>query len=192
MLEQIPNVTVTAEAQDGMQAIAAVDQHRPELILLDLNMPNMPGLDALSEIRSRNVPAIVLTVRADKRDIVQAVQLGARAFLQKSDAVRYLTSAVASVISGRCWFVDREVANPSEFLDGLPAPVGNVAPPLGPRELQVVQLVAQGLSNREISQRIAASEQVVKNILTAVFNKLGVFNRVELALYAIDHGWVRR
>jgi DNA-binding NarL/FixJ family response regulator len=192
MLVADGNFQVVAEARDGLEALTLVRRHEPDVLLLDLAMPNMPGMDALRELTSEitQTRTIVLTGLIDKRQILEALQLGARGVLLKDAAAEQLSACIKSVMQGQYWLDGRPVQNLVQVLRDLTA---RTTPPprktygLTSRELEVVTLITEGCTNKDIASTFGISEETVKRHLTNIFNKLGVGNRLELALFALNH-----
>ncbi len=194
MLQADPQLKVVAEAKDGIEALHMVRTLHPDIMLLDLAMPKMPGMEALRELLTENSSAptrtIVLTGLIDKRQILEALQLGARGVLLKDAAIEHLSSCIRAVVQGQYWLEGRPVQNLVQVLRDLAA---QTAPPprktfgLTARELEVVALITEGSTNKHIAQTFGISEETVKRHLTNIFNKLGVGNRLELALFALNH-----
>lgn len=192
MLQSDRHMQVVAEAQDGIEALQMVRTHKPDILLLDLAMPKMPGMDALRELTTEttNTRTIVLTGLADKRQILEALQLGARGVVLKDAVVEHLSACIRTVMQGQYWLEGRPVQNLVQVLHDLTA---QTAPPsrktfgLTGRELEVVTLITEGSTNKHIALTFGISEETVKRHLTNIFNKLGVGNRLELALFALNH-----
>lgn len=194
MLQTNGQMKVIAEAKDGVEALNMVRTLRPDVLLLDLAMPKMPGLDALRELTgessSTSTRTIVLTGLIDKRQILEALQLGARGVVLKDAVVDHLSACIRAVMQGQYWLEGRPVQNLVQVLRDLAA---QTAPPprktfgLTARELEVVGLITEGSTNKHIAQTFGISEETVKRHLTNIFNKLGVGNRLELALFALNH-----
>ena len=192
MLQSDGQMKVVAEAKDGVEALQMVRTLGPDILLLDLAMPKMPGMDALRELTSEttNTRTIVLTGLIDKRQILEALQLGARGVVLKDAVVDHLSACVHAVMQGQYWLEGRPVQNLVQVLRDLSA---QTAPPprktfgLTARELEVVSLITEGSTNKYIAQTFGISEETVKRHLTNIFNKLGVGNRLELALFALNH-----
>lgn len=190
------NCEVVAEAADGRQAIQAVRQFKPDLLLLDLLMPNLPGLEALREITDTDpqLRTVVLTSSISKRQIVEALQLGARGIILKNSLAR-LFECVDAVRNGEYWIEGQRTSNVMQILQQLMSEQQN-----GPRntfgltdrEMEVVRLVCEGLGNKEIADRLQIAGETVKRHMTNIFNKVGMSSRLELALFAIDHQLVER
>jgi two-component system nitrate/nitrite response regulator NarL len=192
MLQADHHMRIVAEARDGAEALNMVRTLRPDILLLDLAMPRMPGMDALRELTSESTTTrtIVLTGLVDKRQILEALQLGARGVVLKDAVVEHLSACIRAVMQGQYWLDGRPVQNLVQVLRDLAA---QTAPPsrktfgLTGRELEVVTLITEGSTNKHIAVSFGISEETVKRHLTNIFNKLGVGNRLELALFALNH-----
>jgi two-component system nitrate/nitrite response regulator NarL len=187
---------VVAEVPDGRQAIDAVAKLHPDILLLDLLMPNMPGLEALREITDKDAKlrTIVLTSSINERQIVEALQLGARGILLKS-TLDQLFQCIGAVRMGEYWIDGQRTSNVMSILQQLSyqervESKNNYG--LTDREMEVVQLVCEGLGNKEIADRLQIAGETVKRHMTNIFNKVGMSSRLELALFAIDHQLVSR
>ena len=183
---------VVAEAEDGQEAVELTTRLHPDVMLLDLLMPNLSGMEALRELASSPLPVriIVLSSSISKEQIVKALQLGARGILLKN-SVDELGKAIAAVLRGQYWIAGRSVGNVVQVITELSATLETAQPSksygLTPRELETVRFVTQGCSNREIATRLNISEETVKRHLYNVFDKVGMSNRVELTLFALEH-----
>jgi len=192
MLQADSQVKVVAEAKDGVEAVHMVRTLEPDILLLDLAMPKLPGMDALRELTGEATATrtIVLTGLIDKRQILEALQLGARGVILKDAVTEHLSACIRAVMLGQYWLEGRPVQNLVQVLRDLAA---QTAPPprktfgLTARELEVVALITEGSTNKHIAQTFGISEETVKRHLTNIFNKLGVGNRLELALFALNH-----
>ena len=183
---------VVGEAEDGRAALEQVEKLHPDVLLLDLLMPNLPGIDALQELSSKRAQGhtIVFSSAAGPHQIVQALQLGAHAVLSKNQ-IANLESALKAVIAGKYWVEDREVSDLATLLRELSQKLGNSEPHrsfgLTQREIEVVGLVTEGCSNREVASRLSITEDTVKRHLTNIFDKVGMSTRLELALFALKN-----
>ena len=192
LLESEPEFQVTGEAADGAEALQLSQQLKPDILLLDLAMPRMPGLETLRELSSQASPVktILLTAAIEKRQIVEALQMGARGVIMKDAATTLLMKGIRTVMAGQFWVGREAVADMVTYLRDKaaqqPPPPGK-AYGLTKRELEILSTIVSGLSNKEIAQKFSLSEDTVKHHLTNIFDKVGVSSRLELALFAINH-----
>jgi DNA-binding NarL/FixJ family response regulator len=190
LLEGAGDIAVVGEAADGDEAVQLLNKLRPDVLLLDLRMPNKDGLGVLEEMngQSEQTRVILVTEGENEHDVVRAMRLGARGVVWKQSASALLLKSIRKVYAGEIWLDNRMTA---ELIDAFKKSSDSGArrekPLLSPREREIVQLVAQGFRNREIAEKLFISEQTVKNHLHNIFDKLGVSDRLELALYAIHH-----
>ena len=185
-----PGFAVVGEAADGDEAVRVTRALCPDVVLLDLAMPGVSGMAALSVLASLPPRIIVLTAAIDKADIVKALQLGAAGVVLKACASELLVKAIRSVMTGQHWIGRESVSDLVHALRGLmTAPAGKPRERFGvtARELQITGAVVAGLSNREIAAKFALSEDTVKHHLTNIFDKVGASTRLELALFAVHH-----
>src|SRR6202451_237537 len=188
--------TVVGEASDGCEVLDRVQELDPDVLLLDLRMPNLDGLSALQALQQTNkrTRVIILTASEDKNEFVQAMKLGCSGIVLKQTAPELIVKSVRHVHGGEIWLdshttaaVMRQFAVPGET-GGSGSGKARERSPLSQREREIVQLVAQGYKNKEMAEKMFISEQTVKNHLHNIFDKLGVSDRLELALYAIHKG----
>ena len=190
---------VVAQASDGRQVLDVIQQLEPDILLLDLKMPGLDGLATLQRLQAakNKTRVIVLTASDDKNEFVQAMKLGTSGIVLKQTATELLIKSIRKVHAGEIWLDSHTTAAViRQFVANdeapAPAPVAS-APrdrersPLSQREREIVALVAQGFKNKEMAEKMFISEQTVKNHLHNIFDKLGVSDRLELALYAIHN-----
>ncbi|MBI4890764.1 MAG: response regulator transcription factor [Acidobacteria bacterium] len=191
------DVDVVGVACDGRELIEQADQMKPDVILLDLRMPNLDGLGAMQTLQHMNSKArvIVLTASEDKNEFVQAMKLGCAGIVLKQTASDLIVKSIRKVHAGEIWLdshttaaVMRQFAAPGETGMTSSGSKSRERSPLSTREREIVALVAQGYKNKEMAEKMFISEQTVKNHLHNIFDKLGVSDRLELALYAIHKG----
>lgn len=191
------DIDVVGAVSDGRELIEKVDQLQPDVILLDLRMPNLDGLGAMQTLQHTNSKArvIILTASEDKNEFVQAMKLGCSGIVLKQTASDLIVKSIRKVYAGEIWLdshttaaVMRQFAAPMESSLGSSASKSRERSPLSTREREIVALVAQGYKNKEMAEKMFISEQTVKNHLHNIFDKLGVSDRLELALYAIHKG----
>jgi two-component system, NarL family, nitrate/nitrite response regulator NarL len=190
------DVEVVGEAADGREVIEKVQELEPDVLLLDLRMPNLDGLSALQALQQSNksTRVIVLTASEDKNEFVQAMKLGCSGIVLKQTAPDLIVKSIRKVHAGEIWLdshttaaVMRQFSSPADLAAGGSGK-GRERSPLSQREREIVALVAQGYKNKEMAEKMFISEQTVKNHLHNIFDKLGVSDRLELALYAIHKG----
>ena len=184
MLEAEDDLQVVGEAADGAGAVAAFDSHRPDVTLLDLRMPGMTGPETITAIRkiAPDANIIVVTTYDADEDVFRAVQAGARGYLLKDTFAEGMLEAIRNVQAGRR-LIDPAVA--ARLMDRM------TEPSLTAREVSVLELVARGMTNREIGAALSVGEETVKAHLKHVFAKLGATDRTEAALIAVQRGLIR-
>lgn len=190
LLEQEDAVSIVGEASNGNECVNLLSKLKPDILLLDLRMPDKDGLTVLEEVNfeSLGTRVIVLTATEDDNDVVRAMRLGARGVVLKQSATDLLLKSILKVQSGEIWLDNRMTAEVMRaFSKSSESGPRREKPLLSDREREIVQLVAQGFRNREIGEKLFISEQTVKNHLHNIFDKLGVSDRLELALYALHH-----
>lgn len=198
VLEVSGGFQVVGEAEDGKMAGELVGETNPDILLLDLLMPNLPGLEALRAITTAGaqVRTILLCSAISAKQVLEALQLGARGVVLKK-RVAELLPALDAVMRGQYWIESRSISNVVQIVQQLGA--ANTQPAesqsrfgLTARETEIISFITQGCMNRDIAKALSITEETVKRHLTNIFNKVGMSNRLELALFAIKHGLVRK
>jgi DNA-binding NarL/FixJ family response regulator len=191
------DIDVVGDACDGRELIEKVEELQPEVILLDLRMPNLDGLGALQTLQhtASKARVIILTASEDKNEFVQAMKLGCSGIVLKQTSADLIVKSIRKVHAGEIWLdshttaaVMRQFASPGDMGVASSSAKARERSPLSAREREIVALVAQGYKNKEMAEKMFISEQTVKNHLHNIFDKLGVSDRLELALYAIHKG----
>jgi len=184
LIERRPDMTVVAEASNGRELVAQFLEHRPDVALVDLRMPEMDGADAIAAIRQRAPGArvIVLTTYDDDADIQRALRAGAKAYMLKDAPRDELLACIKAVNEGRTLIPPAIAAKLAETIG---------APPLTARELEVLGLAAQGKSNREIATALFITEGTVKSHLSTVLGKLDASDRTQAVTIALKRGLLR-
>jgi DNA-binding NarL/FixJ family response regulator len=184
LLESEPGMTVVEEGSDGMDAIRIAREAKPDVMLLDVAMPRLDGVNALSAPEMGETRVIVLTAALDDRQVVKAIELGARGIVLKESATRLLVDSIRGVMSGRL-MLSPDVA--STLAQSVGRRGDRDARPFGltARECDIVAAIAEGKSNRDIASDLGISLQTVKHHLTSIFDKTGTSSRLELALVAL-------
>jgi DNA-binding NarL/FixJ family response regulator len=189
-----PGFDVVGEAGTGEDTVAVVQSMKPDLLLLDLSMPRMSGLDALRELSAcrEDMRTVLLAGAIDRQHLLTAVQLGVRGVVVKDSTTELLFEAIMSVMGGRYWLGQTLVSDMIELVRTLSEAsrsAGNTQRlGLTPRESEVLALVISGCTNRQIATQFSVSEETVKHHLTRMFDKVGVSNRLELARKATQAG----
>ncbi len=194
LLDLVDDITVVAEAEDGEEALAKIQELVPDVVLLDVRLPKKNGLEVLRELREAGAlpPTIILTTFDDDRVVLEAVRGGAKGFLLKDVSLDQLTRAVRSVAGGGTAIqpamterIVRALSDLGPEIPGLEMP-----DPLTEREIQVLGLLAGGYSNREIAGALHLAEGTVKNHISSILSKLGVRDRTRAVLKAVELGYL--
>ncbi|MBB4911041.1 response regulator [Actinophytocola algeriensis] len=195
-LLDLAGVEVVGEADDGGAALTAIEETRPDVVLLDLRMPRHDGIWTLNRLRERGVdlPVLVLTTFDDDTLVLDALRAGARGYLLKDVTLEQLTHAVATLAGGGTLIAPAITDRLVRAIRSGPSPAGADAPPvqdLTERELEVLRLMAQGCTNREIAELLFLAEGTVKNHVSTILLKLGARDRTKAVLRALHEGILR-
>lgn len=189
ILEAASDLDLVGEAIDGAEAVRLVEELSPDVVLMDLRMPNVDGIEAIRRIKARysDVEIVILTTYNDDEYIVQGLRAGARGYLLKDSSRNTLFDTIRAAARGESLLpsavVDRVVAHLAE-----PQPTHVQAGNLSEREQEVLALLAQGAANKEIAAKLTITERTVKAHVTSIFNKLGVNSRTEAVAVALRSG----
>jgi DNA-binding NarL/FixJ family response regulator len=188
MLAGQPDLEVVGEAADGAEAVALVPRLYPDVVLMDLRMPGMDGVEAIRKLRTScpDVRVLVLTTFDTDTDVVRAIEAGATGYLLKDTPREELMRAIRAAARGEAVLAP---AVATKLLGQMRAPAPG---PLSARELEVLELIARGATNREVGAKLFISEATVKTHLLHVFDKLGVSDRTAAVATAIERGLLRR
>lgn len=189
-----PDLEVVAQCADGSELLDVLDSVRPDVIVADLRMPRVGGLELLRRLASqkRDVPVILIAANITDDDVIEAMRLGVKGVVLKEMASTLLVQSIRKVAAGGVWLEKESVARAmnrildSEFRGAQARQI------LSPREMDVVQLLAEGLGNRQIADRLCVTEGTVKSHLHTIYEKTGVKGRLQLLNYANEHGLTRR
>ena len=196
LLEAEKDFTVVGEASDGGEAIEMAQQLKPDVLLLDLAMPRVPGLEAVRQLGNsvEAIKVILLTAAIEREQIVDALHHGVRGVVLKESATELLLKSIRCVMDGQYWVGRESVSDLVRIIRDLTA-----IPEQGqrkrsynltPRELDIISSIVDGYTNKDIAEKFDIAEQTVKHHLGNIFDKLGVSNRLELALFAVNHNLV--
>jgi len=203
VLNAEPDLVVVGEASDGEEALRVARELSPRIVLMDVNIPSMNGLQVARRLR-HEVPlarAVILTGYDDDEQVFHAMRAGAHAYFPKDVMPQKLVEAVREVNAGR--YVINDVTmddaklapwllKQTERFGIVEGELGDEAfVPLSPREMEILQHITRGLSNKEIAHQLGISHQTVKNHMTSILRKLNVEDRTQAAVYALRRGWVR-
>jgi two-component system nitrate/nitrite response regulator NarL len=193
LLEGEGDFQVIGEASDGGEAIEMVHQLKPDVLLLDLAMPRVPGLEALRQLGSttETIKVILLTAAIERDQIVDALHHGVRGVVLKESATELLLKSIRCVMDGQYWVGRESVSDLVRIIRDLTAIPEQGSRKrsynLTPRELDIISAIVDGYTNKDIADKFKIAEQTVKHHLGNIFDKLGVSNRLELALFAVNH-----
>lgn len=188
LLDLFDNIEIVGEAGDGLEAVSKVREHLPDLVLLDLNMPRMNGINAIRKIKeiSPEVKVIILTIHDDEEYIYKVTSAGAEGFIQKDITSEELQDAIRRVLDGETVF-PRTVAQDIDTDGEQPTDYNEL---LSNREHEVLGLLARGMSNREIAEELYISEKTVKNHVSNILRKLDVNDRTQAVIKSLKYGLV--
>ena len=192
LLQREPDFVVLARCKDGREALQAVRQHQPDVVLLDLHMPVMDGLAVLREMKKEQLATrvVLLTAVVDEEEALEAIRLWVSGVLLKEMSFQLLVQCVRKVHAGGQWLEKRSFGRAIETMLRREAGARQMAEVLTPRETEVMRLVARGLRNKEIAGTLNVSEGTIKVHLHHIYEKLQVDGRLELILFARDNGLV--
>jgi DNA-binding NarL/FixJ family response regulator len=193
-LEQLfrlePELEVVGRSTTAEAAVKAVQEHRPDVLVLDLVMPGHDGMWVLRELSELNLPTrtVLLTAHVEENRLVEAIRLGVWGIVLKEMAPRMLMECVRKVHAGEKWLEQQSVTRAIERMQKRESEIDRLTRLLTPRELEIVRLASEGLRNKEIGERLSITEGTVKIHLHNIYEKLGVTGRSQLILYATKHG----
>ena len=196
LLESKPGFTVVGEAVDGSEVAKLTRALKPAVLMLDLAMPGLTGIQVLRELASAegDVRTIVLTAAIEEKQIVEALQLGARGILLKDAAIQLVTKCIERVLAGEYWIGREAVTSLIDYLHGLKRSTERTTQPsllkFTPREQEIISAILTGCVNKEIAANLSISEETVKRHLSNIFAKAGVSNRLELAIWSMNKGFL--
>lgn len=190
LLELDGDIKVIAEASDGIECLNKIDELNPEVLLLDINMPKMNGLEVLQEIKisKRDIKVLILTIHNEIEYLLKAVSIGVDGYVLKDSDSSILKSAIFTVYNGETYI--QPSLTPLLKENALRFESNQQAELLTKREIEVLELLAEGLFNKEIAYKLLISEKTVKNHVSNIFKKIKVSDRTQAAVYAIKNNIV--
>ncbi|MDQ3856326.1 MAG: response regulator transcription factor [Chloroflexota bacterium] len=201
-LDGYQDIQIIGEASDGQMAIQMADTLSPDVMLVDINLPGLNGLEATRVVRRRNphIGVVVLTVHEDDEQLFNAIKVGAAAFTTKDVGQDKLVELVRRVGRGE-YIINENVVNKpfvasrvlKQFRDlaSLEQDEESLFAPLTSREIEILDCIARGMSNKEIARSLLISDQTVKNHITSILRKLAVNDRTQAVIYALRRGWIK-
>jgi two-component system nitrate/nitrite response regulator NarL len=196
LLNGQPGFRVVGEALDGSTALRLVKQVKSDILLLDYDLENVSSMEVLGSLSSQatELHPIVLAGDIERKQAAEAYRLGAKGVILKEAATTFLFNCIRSVVAGKYWVLNEAISDLSKF-ERYPGFFGRKSSSsanyqLTRREMQILRAVIAGKRNREIAELFSISEQTVKHHISNIFDKVGVYNRLELVLFAVYHGLV--
>lgn len=195
-----PDIVVVAECEDGQGALEVLRSVHPDVVLMDINLPNVNGLQITQRLKSAcpDINVIILTAYDDEEQIYRAIRIGASAYFAKDVAPTQLLDTVRTVAEGYYVIANKRLTpeQAEQWLLELYrrygiSPEDTTLSPLTNRQMEILELIIEGLSNKQIAMRLGISQQTVKNHVTSILAKLNRSDRTQAAIYALRHGWVR-
>lgn len=203
LVETDPDLAVLGEASDGETALSMAAEMEPNVILMDINLPTINGLQVTRKLKDRSpdINVVMITGYDDAEQVFHAFRAGASAYCPKDVSPQALLQTIYDVHDGYYVVGDRTMTH-EELIEWIEEKVGGmpgslpqddeeVFEPLTPRQMEVLELVTGGLTNKEIALKLGISHQTVKNHMTAILRKLRCQDRTQAAVYALSHGWIR-
>lgn len=192
-LSDLGGMEIVGQAADGERAVVMVREVKPDIVLLDISMPRGGGIPALAAMMQESSPpkVVMLTASEEEDDLMQALRLGAQGYVLKGVGAEELVAILRDVAAGRTHvapgLAGRILANMRANRDGRAEPPANPLADLSKREEDILRLVSQGMSNREVGLKLDLQEKTVKHYMTSILQKLHLRNRVEAAMLAREH-----
>ena len=195
LLQRQKDIEIVGEASDGAECVKLAKKFEPDMVLLDMNMEGVGGLEALPLLKKEvpNTCVLMLTVSEDADDLVEALKLGASGYLLKNIDTDFLLDSIRRAANGESVMSPQmatNLANAIRSERNVAAADKTDVPHLSPRETQIIQLIAKGSSNKEIARSLDIAESTVKIHVQGILRKLNLTSRVQAAIYAIDHNLV--
>jgi two-component system, NarL family, response regulator DegU len=193
VLNETPEIQIVGEGINGQEALRLAAEMKPDVLVLDVNLPDINGLEVTRRLRASGnaTPVLILTVHNDSQMIFGLLKAGATGYVLKDDTLETLASAIQAVSHGETWLSSRITEHVVQRALGENKPPELPSPGLTSREMEVMCLLATGLDNEEIAQKLTLTMRTVQNHVSTIYGKLGVASRAEAILFAIRRGWVQ-
>jgi two-component system, NarL family, nitrate/nitrite response regulator NarL len=198
LLEEQPGFCVVGETAGGQELTLLAEELKPDILIIELNLPHGSPIEMLPSIvrKHKKIHVILLASTIERGQAFEAFKLGAQGILRKDSDPESLFKCIRAVMSGQYWVMNEAVSDLAQIVGAESFPAERTGKSknfnLTQREMEMLAAVISGLTNREIARRFSISEQTVKHHVTNIFDKLGVYNRLELALFAVHHGLVTK
>lgn len=188
LIELEDDIVVVSQAKDGFDAIEKIKLHKPDVVLLDINMPIMNGLDVLKELKTQKIDTniIMLTLHNDVEYLHKAVEIGVKGYVLKDSEADVLIKAIRDVYKGESYIQPNMAAKLFKKLNDHSETL-EATEKLTKREIEVLKLITEGMLNKEIAHKLSISEKTVKNHISNIFKKIEVSDRTQAAVYAIKN-----
>lgn len=197
VLESADDITVVAEGSNGCEALQLVEQHAPDVLVLDINLPDKSGIEVACQLRTQKSRTVILILTAydDPQMVFELLENGVVGYVLKDEALETLANAVRAVARGENWFSPAVTSHVlrramKQAQPRSPSELEKAESVLTSREFQILQLLADGLDNSAIAERLTLAKRTVQNHVSNIYSKLGVTSRTEAMLFAIRKGWV--
>lgn len=189
LLEFEGDFLVVGQAANGHEVIEKIDELNPDVLLLDINMPGMNGLQTIKELKKRGneIKIVVLTIHEDREYLMETMQMGAAGYILKDADSASLYLAIKSAASGEPYIQPRMAETLLMEMNNPKADSDKPENDLSSRESEVLELIAEGLNNKEIGEQLSISEKTVKNHVSSIFRKLDIYDRTQAAIYVYKH-----
>ena len=202
VLEKEPDMEILAVVTDGEEAVAKTIELEPDVLIIEVDLPKLTGIKATQRVRRElpHVAVVILTALEEEQTLFDAIRAGAAAYLHKDCEPKELVESIRKVRGGQFIINEKIFAKPAvaskvlaEFreLSVYGPGSSHVFAPLSPREVQILDNIAQGMTNKEVAYTLAISEQTVKNHMSSILRKLSVNDRTQAVVYAIRQGWIK-
>ena len=188
---------VVAEAREGGEAVEKALAHKPDVVVMDISMPGMNGIDAAKDIKAKlpQTGVVIVSATDDDQHVFDAIEAGVSGYVVKDDTPQSMMSAVQHALDGKAYLppliAKRVMARVAGAMNGRTDLSSSGSTPLSAREVGVLRLMAQGKRNREIANELCISERTVGNHITSIYNKLCIYDRAQAIVYAIKKGIIR-